>query len=131
LKIYISGTFTAQDRLRTQAERLHAAGHEIISSWLYEGPRPAHLNIASWNRELAIKDLAEVFSGDCIILDRDGESTTGGRYVEWGMACSPRMLKVKYTVGGGKLGVFDHLADRHFKDWDELVAWFGVNHNAR
>lgn len=131
MKVYVSGTFTSQERLRDRADALRRLGHEITSTWVYETARPAHLNNTAWNEELADKDIAEVFAADCIILDRDGTSTTGGRYVEWGIACYPGALKLRYTVGGESDGVFDHKRHQHFKSWDELLAYFQINHSTR
>ena len=129
MRIYVSGTFTSQARLRPLADRLRALGHEIMSTWLYEVAKPATLNTAEWNLALADKDVAEVFAADCIVLDLDGESTTGGRYTEWGIACCPGSLRRRYIVGGkGKDGVFLSKAHRRFEDWDDLFAYFQVNH---
>lgn len=132
MRIYISGTFTSQNRLRPFADNLRALGHTLTSSWLYESARPAQLNTQDWNRALAEKDIAEVFAADCIILDLFGESTTGGRYTEWGIACYPGSLMKRYTVGPvEKTGVFLAMAHRHFPTWDELFAYFAVNHTGR
>ena len=130
MKIYVSGTFTAQARLRCEADALRAAGHVITGDWLYEPARPAHLNTEAWNAMLAAKDIAQVYAADCIILDLIGESTSGGRYVEWGVACAPGAHQLRYTVGGWP-GVFGTMAHRHFTDWAEAAAYFFVNHNAR
>lgn len=130
IRIYISGTFTAQARLRAEADALRNEGHGITSDWLYEPAKPASLNTDEWNAMLAAKDIAQVYAADCIILDTIGESTTGGRYVEWGVACAPGAPQLRYTVGGWP-GVFGTMAHRHFKDWVDLRAYFFVNHNAR
>ena len=90
------------------------------------------LNTAEWNLALADKDIAEVFASDAIILDINGESTTGGRYTEWGVACYPGSLRRRYVVGGiGKDGVFLSKAHRRFDSWDDLLAYFQVNHAPR
>ena len=129
MRIYVSGTFTSQARLRPMADRLRSFGHDITGTWLYEASKPATLNTAEWNSALADKDVSEVFAADCIILDLDGESTTGGRYTEWGVACHPHSLMRRYIVGGkGKDGVFLTKAHRRFENWDELLAYFEVNH---
>ena len=131
MRIYVSGAFTSQSRLRPMADALRQQGHEITSTWLYEATRPAHLNTAEWNLALAGKDVAEVFAAECLILDIDGESTTGGRFTEWGLACYPGSLRRRYVVGGhGKDGVFLSLAHRRFETWDDLLAYFQVNHYA-
>ena len=132
MRIYVSGTFTAQSRLRLMADRLRQQGHDIVSTWLYEAAKPATLNDDEWNLALANKDIAEVFAADCIILDLAGESTTGGRYTEWGIACYPGSLRRRYLVGGvGKSGVFLSQAHRRFDSWDDLLAYFQVAHNVR
>jgi hypothetical protein len=87
------------------------------------------MNEADWNVALANKDVAEVFAADCIILDLDDESTTGGRYVEWGVALYPGSIRRRYTVGGkGKDGVFLHKAHRRFDAWGDLLAYFECAH---
>ena len=131
MRVYVSGTFTSQARLRPHADALRKLGHEIVGTWLYEAAKPAHLNDGEWNTALAQKDISEVFAADCIILDIDGESTTGGRYTEWGVACYPGSLRRRYVVGGKeKSGVFLSLAHRRFDSWDDLLAYFEVAHSA-
>ena len=132
MRVYVSGTFTSQARLRPMADALRQQGHEITSTWLYEAARPAHLNDAEWNLALADKDIAEVCAADCIILDIDNESTTGGRYVEWGLTCYPGSLRRRYVVGGkGKAGVFLSKAHRRFEEWTDLLAYFQCAHSSR
>lgn len=114
------------------ADRLRALGHDITSTWLYESAKPATLNTAEWNLALADKDIGEVFAADCIILDLDGESTTGGRYTEWGVASYPGSLRRRYIVGGkGKDGVFLSKAHRRFENWDDILAYFQISHAVR
>lgn len=124
-RIYVSGAFTAQARLRAEADALRAMGCDVVSDWLYEAAKPATLNTEDWNRLLAEKDISQVASADCIVLDLDGESTTGGRDVEWGVACYPGFACRRYIVGGkGKNGVFHSKAHRRFQTWNELLAYF-------
>jgi len=133
MRIYVSGTFLSRERLRPHAEALRAMGHEITGDWLHEPARPAQLNDREWNRVLAEKDIAQVYAAECIVLDLDGESTTGGRYVEWGVACYPGSMRRRYIVGGvGKVhGVFDHMAHRRFDSWADLLAYFQMAHATR
>jgi len=121
-RVYVSGTFSAQARLRVEADILRAEGCSITGDWLYEAPQPAHLSTATWNRLLAEKDIGQVAASDCIILDLDGDSTTGGRYVEWGVACYPGFGIRRYIVGGADriAGVFDSKAHARFKTWAEM-----------
>lgn len=130
MRIYVSGTFTAQTRLRAHADALRALGHDVVSTWLYEAAQPAHLNPDEWNLALADKDLAEVFAADCIVMDIDGPSTTGGRYVEWGVACAPGSMRRRYLVGAGD-GVFLSKAHRRFETWGDLLSYFQMRHATR
>lgn len=138
MKIYVSGTFTAQERLREEAHRLRCLGHEITGTWLHETRKPDHLSYDQWMVQLATKDVAEVFASDCIIVDLDGESTSGGRYVELGVACHPTSTMLRYTVGGRiakgstkPYGCFNHLVHRHFDNWAEAIDFLEGDTEAR
>ncbi len=39
MKVYVSGTYSAQARLRDEAAKLLHLGHEITNTWLKEEPR--------------------------------------------------------------------------------------------
>lgn len=123
MKVYVSGTYTDQKRLREKANELWHQGHTITGTWLQETKQPPALSETNWFRALAVKDLAEVAAADCIILDLDGTSSTGGRYVEWGFALG-RFNMLKITVGANNWGVFNTLADLHYNSWEELLAAF-------
>jgi hypothetical protein len=131
MRIYVSGTFTAQHRLRDRANQLFILGHEITSTWLNESAKPAALTEEQWLQRLATKDVAEVMLADCLVLDLAGVSTTGGRFVEWGVASHPRDPKLRYTVGPRDAGCFHRLADAHFATWEDLLAHFEVAHAVR
>jgi len=140
LKIYVGGTFSAQERLRAEAETLHKLGHEITSSWLREASKPESLTYDQWMFQLSSKDVAEVFASDCLIMDLDGASTSGGRYVEWGVACHPLSTILRLTVGGRAhveseagyaYGCFNHLAHGMFVNWDNVRAYLEINHNTK
>jgi len=131
MKIYVSGTFTAQQRLRKEAQRLHEKGHEVVSSWVFEQQKPEHMDYDTWMLRLASKDVSEVFSADCVIMDLDEASTSGGRYVEWGVASHPLSMKRRLLVGGKAAdgsalpyGCFNHLCDKYYPNWDALVEEF-------
>ena len=123
MKVYISGSYSEQRRLREAADRLHKLGHQITGTWLNEVIKPDHLTENQWYKSLALKDLAEVAAADAIILDLDGVTTSGGRYVEWGFALG-RFNMLKVIVGGSHYGVFNTLADEAYNNWDELIqSW--------
>jgi hypothetical protein len=119
MRVYVSGTWTERGRLRLMAERLRMLGHEVVSTWLDEQDRPEWMPEGKWQERLAAKDVAEVCQADAIILDVDGRSTTGGRYVEWGVACHPRALILRVVVGRlPDTDIFGKLADHHYRDWN-------------
>lgn len=121
MKIYVSGSFSEQARLRAEADKLWQAGHAVTGTWLQEVKKPEFLYLEEWERCLAVKDLAELAAADCIILDVDGTSTTGGRYVEWGYALGQHSM-FKVVVGKNLGGVFNTLADMSFNSWTDLLA---------
>ena len=123
IKVYISGSYTEQKRLREESHKLFALGHCITSTWLNEVQQPSYLTKEQWYASLAVKDLAEVSAADCFILDLVGVSTTGGRFVEFGYALGRHSMLI-LLVGGSDLGVFDTLANESMKDWGEVVEYF-------
>ena len=129
MKIYISGAYGEQKRLREVAGQLFALGHQITGTWLSEVQKPEALTEKEWHRCLAVKDLAEVASADCIITDLDGTSSSGGRYVEWGYALG-RHNMLKIIVGKNDWGVFNRLADHSFTDWAHLIEYFKENYHS-
>lgn len=123
MKLYVSGTWTDRPRLRQQAERLRQLGHEVVSTWLDEQDRPEWMPEAKWQARLASKDVAEVCQADAILMDVQGASTTGGRYVEWGVACHPRALILRILIGAPPAtDIFGRLADHTFTDWNAALA---------
>jgi len=117
MKIYISGSMKDQEHLRQEAHRLWFAGHEITSSWLNETIEPIGI---MW-RGVAITDIAEVYKADCIIMDNNGASSTGGRYVEWGLALAPGANKIKILVAHDKpVKAFLTLADHICVTWQDV-----------
>ena len=125
LKIYVSGSFVSQQRLRHMADHLWHLGHQVVGTWLQETAKPADMPQDIFYKQLGIKDLTEVKEADCIIMDILDPSSTGGRYCEWGFSFGQQ--KLRYVVGNVK-GVFDVLADRIFKSWEELFTYFKEHH---
>ncbi len=131
MKIFIAGSWLSQGKLRPMADALRAMGHTITSRWLYEAAQPPHFTKQEFDREVAFTDIADVAAADCIVLDRSETSTSGGRYVEWGVACAPGAHMRRYTVGGKTFGIYDSMAHRHFESWDDLLAYFAMRHATR
>ena len=125
MKVYLAGSFIAQHRLRGIRDKLFATGHAVVGSWLDEVAKPDDMPKEIFDKQLAIKDLTEVREADCIILDTLEDSTTGGRYVEWGYAFGH--AKLRYHVGPIK-SIFERIADAHFDTWDSLFEYFSRTH---
>lgn len=123
MNIYISGAFDQRSVLRPYASLLFNQGHHVTSTWLTEQAKPAALTLDQWHKATALRDIADISSAECIILDLTGKSTTGGRYVEWGYAIGRgSMLKVLINPEG-VTGVFDSLSDLVFPNWNECLTY--------
>lgn len=129
MKIYTAATFAEQKRIREQKETLIQLGHTITSTWLEENlfVRPDGMPPEVFERKMAIKDLNEIASADCVILDLANPSKTAGKMVEVGFALAKH--KLIYTVGE-KIphAIFLLLADAHFDTWEDLFKHFRDNH---
>lgn len=108
-------------------EQLVQQGHNVLSTWLEETHKPDGMTEIDFERKMAIKDLQEVASADCLILDTANPSRTAGKMVETGFAIAKH--KLVYVVGAvPDHAIFLHLADRKFVDWDELIGFYTENH---
>ena len=125
MKIYTAATFSEQKRIRGHKERLIQLGHQVVATWLEEPPvRPEGMSDEIFEKKMAMKDLQEVASADCLILDVENPSKTAGKMVETGFALAKH--KLVYVVGTPpQHAIFLTLADAHFKTWDDLFAKLG------
>lgn len=131
MKIYTAATFQEQNRIRRNKEVLFTLGHSVVSTWLEEQIKPAGMTDEEFGRKMAMKDLQEISTADCFILDLDNPSKTMGKMVELGFALAKH--KLIYVVAPGesltKGHIFCFLADRVFKSWDELFEYFRQHHS--
>lgn len=83
-----------------------------------------------FGRKMAMKDLQEISTADCMILDLENPSKTSGKMVEFGFALAKH--KLLYVVAPGdtltKGHIFCFLADKVFESWDALFEYFRVHH---
>lgn len=119
MRFYVAGSFVDQKEIRAEADRLWALGHEVTSTWLQEVARPDYLTSDQFKQKLAMKDIAEVYAADCIILDN--RRSSGGKNTEWGVGLGQFQKKLLWLIGEPS-SVFHYLADTHFASWDELIA---------
>jgi len=95
-------------------------GHDVVSTWLDESVPPPGMPRSTFEKKLGLKDLTESATADLVIVDLLEPSTTGGRYVEYGLALGRFQRQLVWLVGPLE-GVFHYLADASFKTWDECL----------
>lgn len=121
MRIYIAATFNDQPEIRKIANELWNLGHEITGTWIHEVARPEAMDSETFKRKLAIKDVAEVYKADLVILDN--RQSSGGKNCEWGVAMGQFQGKLLWLVGEPS-NVFHYLADRRFNNWEEVFNEF-------
>ena len=67
-------------------------GYTVLSSWLEEQIKPEGMDDEQFGRKMANKDLREIASSDCFIIDLESPSTTMGKMVELGFAIANHKL---------------------------------------
>ena len=122
MRIYISASFAARDRLRPMRDRLLALNYDVTSSWLNEVSRPPNMSEEIFHKKLALQDLVEATSADLMIQDTLTDSTTGGLHVEWGLGLGRFQRQLLWLVGPYK-NLFHRLADEQFDSWEDLLEW--------
>lgn len=120
MKIYTAAKFARRVHIRPYRDQLWALGHQVVSTWLDEIAKPAGMDQGTFDRKLAIKDLAEISSADLLILDTWEAAVSGGREVEFGFALGRYQEKMVWLVGEQR-NIFHTLADRHFYCWEDVV----------
>lgn len=104
MKIYISGSFASRDKLRKVASYLEKNGHTCTSSWLTEPIIKTEDEHTDWEmRVRANDDLLDVERSDAMMLFTGEPSTTGGLFVELGIAMAHRK---RVFLCGPKTNVF-------------------------
>ena len=121
MKIYLAGSFASRFDLRPIRDRLWQLGHDIVSTWLDESKPTPGMDQATFEKKLGLKDLVESATADLVIVDLLEPSTTGGRYVEYGLALGRFQRQLVWLVGP-RQGVFHYLADACFDTWIECLA---------
>jgi len=122
VKVYISSGFTAQKRLRQYRDELWKMGHQVVSSWLDETAVPEGMDTAVFGRKLAVKDIAEIVAADVFISDNFDKTTTGGLFIELGVALGRFQHIQIWEVGPHGRSPFHELVDHRFETWEDLLA---------
>ena len=83
-----------------------------------------------FGRKMAAKDLQEIATADCFILDLENPTKTMGKMVETGFALAKH--KLFYVVAPAdtltKGHIFLLLADKIFASWEDLLTYFREHH---
>jgi hypothetical protein len=124
MKIYLAASFNSRHRIRPIRDRLWEMGHDVVSTWLDESVPPPGMPRAIFEKKLGLKDLVESAIADLVIVDLLEPSTTGGRYVEYGLALGRFQRQLVWLVGPLE-GVFHYLADERFASWNECLLHLG------
>ena len=122
MKIYIAGQFESRKRLRPVAHAMWEMDIQVVSSWLDETSKPAHMGNAEFMRKLGEKDRSEIQSADILIQDTFKMSSRGGASTEFGLALQGYQTKSCWVVGPQR-SVFHFMADKHFKSWKACLAY--------
>lgn len=120
MKIYIAGSWKGKERIKKEAENLKP--NICLSKWL-----DLEQDDFDKNAELyAMIDMHGVMEADMLIFDSIEESTTGGKFVELGMALILNLQKKLGIVHiGPSRNLFDKLIRVRFEDWNEFYAKMG------
>lgn len=90
MRIYLASGFRQRFILRRAAIWLMAHGHEIVSTWIWIEERPSRedVDFDTFAREIAEKNLKELWQAETIIIDSDGIAldNSGGVHTELGFA---------------------------------------------
>jgi hypothetical protein len=95
-------------------------GHEVVGTWLQEVKKPEAMDDLSFKKKLAIKDIAEVYRSDLVILDN--RQSSGGKNVEFGIGLGQFQTKLLWLIGE-PTNVFQYLADQQFVSWEQCLAY--------
>ena len=119
MKIYIASLFDTRERLLPVRDRLNAAGHRVISSWLAaEAGITYGGTTEQYHRRCAERDLDEVREADWVFVDTCDVSDRGGQDVELGIALA--LGKLTARVGPPR-NVFHTLVNWTFDSWDDVL----------
>ncbi len=118
-RIYLAGSFTRRAELRDIAYALEARGHSITSGWVFGTEAEDDLTPDAAER-IAAENVRDVRDAGLLMLFAGTPSTTGGMWVELGIALA---LSIPITiVGAMPPGVYGHLADDRVETWDQALA---------
>lgn len=118
MRLFLAGSWNAKEHLRAARTMCEEAGHEVTSTWLDEPPidtsNPFLMKV------MGLNDWHDVKRAGMLVMFREWESTSGGMFVEMGIALERGMPIA--GVGKPNTGVYDHLPEVVWYDnLDELL----------
>lgn len=107
MRIFLAGAWNAKGYLIDARTMCEQDGHEVVSTWLDEpvvdSSNPFMLKV------MALNDWHDVKRADIFVVMREWPSTSGGFYVEMGIALEAGLPIV--CIGKPNGGVYDALPD--------------------
>jgi len=125
IRIYVAGPWEARSRLRAAYDAIEAVPDlTCTSTWLTNAVDPVGVGEGEEAKDphalkCANMDLDNVMQSDVLILDTLETNNRGGKDFESGVGFS---LGLEWWVVGPYRNVFQRLAHKHFKTWDEAIA---------
>ena len=88
MSIYLAATYTRLTEMQEYARRLRAAGHSILSRWIYGGHETHDIAGDTEKARFAREDLEDLDRADAVLIFTEftGALSSGGRHVEFGYA---------------------------------------------
>lgn len=121
MKIYLSGSFKARQQIRERAFELQDHGHECVSNWLFEPAlQVGDPETEAWQmRARGNEDIIDVSRADLFVMFAEWPSSTGGRFVELGVALA---LRIPVVIIGKRETVFSyHSTVKRYDTWAEFL----------
>ena len=84
MRVYIAGD--SQEKCLEVAEKLIKAGHEIISSWLYEKFLRTRKYTPDQRAAIAMQDESDILDSEALVCVAGPDLIPGGKFVEVGIA---------------------------------------------
>lgn len=110
MKIYIAAKYQRRFDLRPLAHKLAEAGHEVTSTWLWNGEEGKTITDA------AVMDMDDVKRADCLVFigePQASENRGGGRWFEFGAAWALGKRTIAVLDMDPSKGGHDHLPIGH------------------
>jgi hypothetical protein len=117
MRVYIAGD--SQEKCLEVAEELIKAGHEIISSWLYEEFLRTKKYTPERRAIIASQDESDILDCEALVCVASPDMVPGGKFVEVGLAHG--MGKTVFILGRRENMMMWHPSFQHADNVNALV----------